>query len=142
MAKDINIHLKTKGAKQTKDQLDQVAGGATKVGTKAKGMGDKAEKGSAKLVKMLGKLVGPLGFAAVAAGIAGAARKVAAFFDELKQRSDEAVRNVQELRQGYDDLFEAIRARLERDVELRCTPWGSCNCRLDSYDGGLGYGNA
>ena len=110
MAKDINIHLKTHGAAQTKQQIDEVGQSAKGLGTKTEEMGDKAKLGGGKFLGALRKLVGPLGFMAIATAVASAAAKVAKFFDNIKQRSDEAVRQVQEIRKAYDSLYEAMDA--------------------------------
>ena len=103
MGKDVNIRIKVKGAQQTKQQLDSV-------GKSTEQMGSKTSRAAAWIKKGIGALVGPMGFAAIATAAAMAMVKVAKFFDELKARSDEAVRNVEELRKGYIDLFEAFSA--------------------------------
>jgi hypothetical protein len=110
MAKDINIHLKTKGAAQTKQQLGEVGQSAKKVGDTTEEMGTKAKRGGGGVVSALKKLVGPIGFMAIASAVAAAAAKVGKFFDNIKARTDEAVRDVQDLRKAYTDLFEALDA--------------------------------
>ncbi len=114
MAKNIDIHLKTHGAQQTKQQLDGVAQGAQRTGGSVEKMGAKAKTGSGWIKTALGHLVGPLGFAAIAAVVARAAVKVAKFFDDVKRRSDEAVKDVQNIRAAYLDLFEALDAFEEK----------------------------
>ena len=104
MAKNINIHIKAKGAQRTKQELDGV-------GRSAEQMGSKTARAGAWIRNSLGTL----GFAAIAAAIAAAALKVAKFFDELKRRTDEAVKNVEDLRAGYTDLFEAMGAFSEAE---------------------------
>ncbi len=110
MAKNINIHLKTKGAAQTKQQLSEVGQSAKKLGTTTEAMGDGAKRGGSKVLGVLKKLAGPVGFLAIATAVAATAAKVAKFFDNVKTRTDEAVREVQELRAAYTDLFEALDA--------------------------------
>lgn len=51
MAKDINIHIKTKGAQQTKQQLDDI-------GKSAKNTGDSASRGGRKGAEGMGRLSG------------------------------------------------------------------------------------
>jgi len=107
MAKDINIHLKTTGAERTKEQLDQTARSAGKIGDETQQMGAKGSRGADWLMSGLGRLAGGLGFAALATAAASAAVKVAKFFDDLKARSDEAVRRLADIRKGFADIFEA-----------------------------------
>ena len=80
-------------------------------------MGAKAKRGSEGIGSVLRKLAGPLGFAAVVTAVAMAAGKIAKFFDEIKRRADEAVREVQQLRAAYDDLYEALGAYDEKSRE-------------------------
>jgi len=117
MAKDINIHLKTTGAGETKRKLSGVGKSAEHVGDSAEKMGSKTSRAANWIKKGIGSLVGPLGFAAIAIVVARVAVKVAKFFDNLKTQSDEAVRNVQKLRAGYESLFEALNAFDEKSRE-------------------------
>ena len=110
MAKNINIHLKTKGGLQTKQQLNEVGQSARKVGNTTEEMGKKAKRGGGGVVGALKKLVGPIGFMAIGAAVVAAGVKVAKFFDDIKTRTDTAVREVQQLRAAYTDLFEALDA--------------------------------
>jgi len=110
MAKDINIHLKAHGAERTKEQLKGVGKSAEGIGDSTEKMGEGAKRGGGKLLGVLKSLVGPIGFMAIGTAVAAAAAKVAKFFDTIKQRSDEAVREVQTLRAAYTDLFEALDA--------------------------------
>jgi hypothetical protein len=73
-------------------------------------MGEKAKLGGSKVLTALKGLIGPIGFMAIAMAVASAAAKVAKFFDTIKQRCDEAVQQVQEIRAAYDSLFEAMDA--------------------------------
>ena len=113
MAKNINIHIKTRGAGQTKEQLDGVGRSARRVGDKVESMGQKSSRAGGRIRNALGSLAGHFGFAAIAAAIAAAAVKVAKFFDELKKRSDEAARDVQNIRKEFESLFEARGAYTE-----------------------------
>jgi len=108
MPKDINIHLKTTGAEQTKEQLEQVASGTQKVGAEATRSGAEAQKGMGLFGNVLGKLAGPLGIAAIAAKLSDLANGVAQFFDNIKTKADEAVANMRGLRREFDDLYEAM----------------------------------
>jgi hypothetical protein len=110
MAKDINIHLKTKGGPQAKQQINEVGQSAKKLGTSTEEMGEGAKRGGSKVLGALKKLVGPIGFLAIATAVAAASAKIIKFFDNIKTRTDEAVREVQELRAAYTDLFEALDA--------------------------------
>ena len=101
MAKDINIHIKTRGAAETKKDLTGVAHGAEKIGDSTERMGQKGSKGAMLFRRSLKRL----GFAAVAA-----ARKIIQFYDSLKTKTDEQVQKVHELRDAYKDLFEATSA--------------------------------
>jgi len=110
MAKNINIHIKSTGAQQTKQDIDGVAHSTEK-------MGEKTQKASKGAMESLKSWFGAFGVAAVAAIIAGAATKVAKFFDDIKTRSDEAVRAVQDVRKEFSDLFEALDAFDEKTRE-------------------------
>ncbi len=114
MAKDINIHTKVTGTQQAKQQLDSVGDSAQKVGTSTEQMGTKASRASGKVSTALQKLAGTMGFMAIVMAVATAAAKIAKFFDDLKTRCDEAVRNVQGIRKEFADLFEAMDAFDER----------------------------
>jgi hypothetical protein len=124
MAKDINIHIKTPGAQQAKQELDSVSQSAEKLGQTTEQAGTKSDRASKWVMDGLKSLVGPLGFAAIATVLASAAAKVAKFFDDLKARCDEAVRSAQSIRKEYADLFEAMDAfdeRSRRRVTLETT---------------------
>jgi len=115
MAKDVNIHIKAKGTDGAKRNLDSVGRSAQKVGTDTKGMGEKAKHGSNLFVEGLKKIAGPLGFAAILAVVARVAVKIATFFDNIKTRCDDAVRNLQQVRGAFEDLFEAMGAFDEKE---------------------------
>jgi len=52
MAKNINIHIKTRGAEQTKQQLQGVGKSAEKVGDSTEKMGEGAKRGGSKVAQM------------------------------------------------------------------------------------------
>jgi hypothetical protein len=108
MAKDINVHIKATGGAEAKQQLEDVAQGAQKVGSGIQDMGSKALIGSGWVQKALSFLAGPLAFAGITGAIAGATLKIAQFFDQLKTRSDEAVQHVQQIRASFAELFEVM----------------------------------
>jgi hypothetical protein len=108
MAKDVNIHIKATGGAEAKQQLEGVAGAAQKTGTGVQDMGAKALVGSGWVQKALSFLAGPLGFAGIAGAVAGVTIKIAHFFDEIKTRSDEAVQQVQKIREAYKELFQVM----------------------------------
>jgi len=110
MAKDINIHIKTKGASQTKQQLNGVGKSAKQVGDDTQAMGKKGQEGSNRFVNGLKRIAGPVGFLAVAAAIAKTAKKVAEFFDVIARRSDEAAEQLYAVRSQFEGLFEAMNA--------------------------------
>jgi len=114
MAKDINIHIKTQGVRDTQEKLRGVGKSAEKVGESTEKMGAKGSRGAAWLKKGIGSLVGPLGFAAIAMAVATAAVKVAKFFDDLKTQADESVRKIQQIRTAFEGLFEARGAFSEK----------------------------
>jgi len=110
MAKDINIHIKTQGAEQAKQQLNSVGHGAEKVGGSVEQMGAGAKRGSNTAIDALKKLAGPIGFLALGTAIVSAAGKMVRFFDDLKKKTDEASEDVLKLRTSFDSLFEAMGA--------------------------------
>jgi hypothetical protein len=110
MPKDINIHLKTTGAEQTKQQLEGVTQGVKQVGDKTAEMGQKASTASGMFSSLFARFAGPLGVIAVITALVGITRKVAEFFDMVKQRSDEAVRQLEQVAGGFEGIFEALGA--------------------------------
>ncbi len=117
MSKDVNIHIKTPGAREGKRRLDKVGDSTKHVGGSVEKMGAKSERGGNKFTRMLGKMIGPLGIAGLATAAAAAAVKVAKFFDDIKKAADEAVRSVGAIREEYEDLFEAMDAYDEKSRE-------------------------
>ncbi len=114
MAKDVNIHIKTPGAQQAKQDIEGVAHSTKKLGQTTEQAAAKSSRASKWIMTGLKSLVGPLGFAMIATVLARTALKVAKFFDELKTKCDEAVRNVQGVRKEFAELFEAMDAFDER----------------------------
>jgi hypothetical protein len=103
MAKDVNIHVKTTGTQQTTTELNQVAHATEE-------MGAKTSRATGWIAEGLKSLIGPLGFAAIATAAASAAGKIAQFFDNVKTRCDEAVNRLQDVRRGFQEIFEAMNA--------------------------------
>jgi len=110
MPKDVNIHIKTPGASEAKADLESTTRGVQKVGEEVEKTGSRSERALGWIGRGIKNLIGPLGFAAIITTVAAVAGKVASFFDELKSRCDEAVRNLQNVRKGFEGLFEAMGA--------------------------------
>lgn len=106
MAKDINIHIKTPGADQARQQLESVGQSAEKLGSSVEQMGSKASSASGFLSSASSKLAGLFSLTAIVAATA----KVIAFFDQIKTRSDEAVRDLENVRKEFEGIFEAMGA--------------------------------
>jgi hypothetical protein len=122
MAKDVNIHVKTTGADQTKQELKGVGRSAQEVGNDVQVMGEKSQTGSHRFVDGIQKIIGPLGFMAVLGIVGKVAAGISSFFDTLKKRCDEAVQKLSEVRASFADLFEAMNAideksRMQRSIE-------------------------
>ncbi|MFA5554908.1 MAG: hypothetical protein WCZ89_02300 [Phycisphaerae bacterium] len=117
MAKDINIHIKTPGAEQAKRSIGEVSQETKKVGSAAEEMGSRGQRGSKWFSDGIKGLVGGLGLAALAYKLADVSLRVAKFFDTIKTRSDEAVRNIQAVRGAFEELFEALGAYDEQSRE-------------------------
>ena len=113
MPKDINIHVKTTGAEFTKEQLAQIKEHVAQLGYQTNITGKTASGASDSITSSFRKIAGVLGIGAIDAALIQSAVKVAQFFDELKKRTDDAVRNVADIRKGYDDLFEVMGAYSE-----------------------------
>ncbi|HSV42993.1 MAG TPA: hypothetical protein VLJ10_00420 [Candidatus Bathyarchaeia archaeon] len=103
---DININIKTPGAIESKRSLDQTAEGVRNVDASVDGAAQKADKAAGAF----SKFIGLLGSAGLLTALATAAKKLAEFFDKIKQRCDEAVQAAGEVRQAYEGLFEAAGA--------------------------------
>ena len=110
MAKDVNIHLKSTGVEQTQQDMDKTAKSVKGVDDTTEKAGAKSSRAASAFKNAFASIVGPLGIAAITAGLAPAAVGVARFFDDLKQRSDQAVQDVQRLRDAYTSLYEATNA--------------------------------
>ena len=110
MAKDVNIHLKTTGAEQTKQQLEQTAQATGQVGDQVQEIGRKAQAGGWLLDLFIRRFAGPLGFLHILNQVQRLTHGVAEFFDKIKQRSDEAVRQLEQVAGGFDGIFEALNA--------------------------------
>jgi len=110
MSKDVNIHVKTTGVPETADDLKAVGRSAEHVGDSVQTMGDKAQSGSSRFINGIKNIIGPLGFMAVLSIVGKAAGAISSFFDTLKNRCDEAVQKVSEVRAAFATLFEVMNA--------------------------------
>jgi hypothetical protein len=110
MAKDVNIHVKADGAPQATKDLDGLAQGATKVGENVEHMGSRSSRAMNWFADGLKSLAGPLGFAAVITAVSSLAGKVSQFFSDFKNRCDEAVGSLQNVRKGFEGIFQAMGA--------------------------------
>jgi hypothetical protein len=110
MAKDINIHVKTTGTQQVQQDLQQVTQGANKFSENVEQMGSRSSRALEWFASGIKSLAGPLGFAALVMAIANVAGKISQFFSDLKNRCDEAVTNLQNLRKSFEGIFEAMDA--------------------------------
>jgi hypothetical protein len=114
MPKDVNIHLKTTGADQTKEQLEQTAQATKKVGDQVAQTGMQAQTAGGMFDSFLKRFAGPLGLLALLSILQRVTSAVAGFFDTIKQRADEAVSKVQDVRKAFGDIFEALDAYDEK----------------------------
>ena len=97
-------------AKESQRELGGMADGVKQVGDKTTEAGSKAEKASGIFSTFFGRFTGPLGIVAAIAAVAKLGSTVSTFFDTIKQRSDEAVRQLDQVRGGFTDIFEALNA--------------------------------
>ncbi len=106
--KNINIHVKTPGARQAKEQLDGVGRSAHKTGDSVENATAKSKRGSRGFI---GNLAGmAVAFTAVAVAAVGAARKVITAIDEMVKASDAAVKALASQQKAAADYFEAMDA--------------------------------
>ena len=110
MANDVNIHVKTPGAPQAKQELQEVAQGATKVGDNVEQMGSRSSRAMEWFSNGIKSLAGPMGFAALIGVVSSVAGKISQFFENFKNRCDEAVGNLQNVRKGFEGVFQAMSA--------------------------------
>ena len=110
MAKDVNIHVKTDGTPQVQRDLDGVAQSANKVGENVEQMGSRSSRAMDWFASGLKSLAGPLGFAALVMTVSSAAGKISQFFSDFKNRCDEAVGKLQNVRKSFEGVFEAMNA--------------------------------
>ena len=103
MAKDVNIHIKSEGAEQTKQQLNSVAQATEE-------MGAKSSRSAGWIKEAFTALVGPLGIAAVVGLVVGAVRKIIAAFDDMKRASAEAVQELANQQRAAASFFESVNA--------------------------------
>jgi hypothetical protein len=126
MSKDVNIHVKTEGTGQVNRDLQEVAQGVNKVGENVEQMGSRSSRALEWFANGIKSLAGPLGFAALIGAVSNVAGKISQFFNDLKNRCDEAVTNLQNVRKSFEGVFEAMdafdeksrRAVLKQTTEL------------------------
>ena len=114
MAKEVNIHVKTTGTGQVQQDLQQVTQSANKVSENVEQMGSRSSRALEWFASGIKSLAGPLGFAALAMAVSNVAGKISQFFSDLKNRCDEAVSKLQNLRKGFEGVFEAMDAFNEK----------------------------
>jgi hypothetical protein len=100
--KDINIHVKTPGAPEAKQQLDKTAEGIQNVGASVGGATTKATAASSAFSKFLDIFTG--------AAILAALKGVVSFFDNMMAKADQAIGKAGEVRKAYEGLFETFGA--------------------------------
>ena len=110
MSTDVNIHVKTDGTPQTRRDLQDISQDASKVGENVEQMGSRSSRAMDWFANGLKSLAGPLGFAALVMAVSSAAGKISQFFSDFKKRCDEAVGNLQNMRKGFEGVFEAMNA--------------------------------
>jgi len=103
MSKDINIHVKTQGTEQAKQELNQVA-------QATEGMGAKTSRAAGWIKEAFTALVGPLGIAAVVALVVAGISKIIAAFDDMRRASAEAVQELANQQRAAASFFEAVNA--------------------------------
>ena len=83
---------------------------ASKVGGNVEEMGHRSSRALDWFASGLKSLAGPLGFAAIIAAVSTLAGKISQFFSDFKNRCDEAVGSLQNVRKGFESVFEAMGA--------------------------------
>lgn len=110
MTKEVNIHVKTTGTPQVKQDVHEVTQDVNRIGESAEQMGSRSSRALGWLATGIKSLAGPLGFAAIIGVVSNLAGKISNFFSELKNRCDESVTKLQNLRKGFEGVFEAMDA--------------------------------
>jgi hypothetical protein len=110
MSKDVNIHVKTEGTGQVNRDLQEVTQGVNRVGDNVEQMSSRSSRAIEWFTNGIKSLTSPLGFAALIYTVANVAGKISQFFSDLKNRCDEAVANLQNLRKGFEGIFEVMDA--------------------------------
>jgi len=130
MSKDVNIHIKTPGADESKRKLDGVGEAAQKVGESVKRGGDRGADGMDKLGRAtssaqgrFGKFVSSMaswvaGIASIAAAIAAVTKVVRINKQALEEHGNVAVQQQQKLLSlQFLNSFFKERPELRKDVE-------------------------
>jgi hypothetical protein len=108
MAKDVNIHIKTQGAEQTKQDLNQVAQATEE-------MGAKSSRAAGWIKEVFTALVGPLGVSAVVGLAVSGFRYYIAALEDMKNASANAVRDLADKQRAAKDFFEVMDAYSSKD---------------------------
>jgi len=121
MAKDINIHIKTRGGPEAKQQLDKASKSAKGIGTSMEQASNKAETAKTSMLSNLKTIAGVAGFAGLASAATAMARKIINAFDDMKKAANEAVAEMAGLQRQSADYFEAMGAWTpeQRKAELK-----------------------
>ncbi len=117
MAKDINYKINLQDADKAKQQLDDIKRKTEQTGATTEQSAKKSSQASEGLLSKFKQLAGGMGLAGLGAAAIAAGKELAKFFDGLKEKSDEAVRDVEALRGAYENLFEALGAFDEKSRE-------------------------
>ena len=100
----------TKEIGKAKQPLDSAAGAAEKLGTETEKAGAKTSRASRWIMDGLKTLAGPLGFSAIVYAAYNAGKAIVKFYDDLKKKTDEAVKQIRELSGEFTELFEVVGA--------------------------------
>jgi hypothetical protein len=103
MAKEVNIHVKTTGAGEAKQQVDSL-------GQSVEEMGAKTSRAGGWMKEAFTALVGPLGIAALVSFAVAGIRKLIAAFDDMKKAASEAVHEMANQQRAAASFFEAMDA--------------------------------
>lgn len=117
MTKDINYRINLQDAEKAKQHLDDIKKKTRDSGQTTEQAAKKSSRASDGLLGKFKQLAGGMGLAGLGAAAIAAAKQLAEFFDGLKEKSDEAVRDVENLRSAYENLFEALGAFDEKSRE-------------------------
>jgi hypothetical protein len=103
MTKDVNIHVKTTGTPQARQDIDSFARSVEE-------MGAKTSRAGGWIKEAFTALVGPLGIGALVTLGVAAVRKFILALDDMKRAASEAVLNMATLQRQAGNFFEAMDA--------------------------------